>query len=101
MLGFAARERVLELLAERTAGPEEQRLNGTLREVEGPPDLGVRVAVYLAHDKCCALVEREPRERDRQFIQGVRLVFDKTGVGMVVVERHDARPPRGLAETLP
>ena len=34
-------------------------------------------------------------------VQRVRLVFDQTEVGMVVVERHDAGPPRGLAKTLP
>src|SRR5205823_4723367 len=62
-LGLAARQRALELLAERAPGPEDEGRHGALGEPQDRRDLPVRAAVELAHHERGALVERQLAER--------------------------------------
>lgn len=98
-LGLCARQRALELLAERASGAEEERLDGGRRHAEHLGDLGVRTAFDLAQDDGGALVEREMPERAADVLcRGTVVVDDR--VCDVVVELDLLRSPRLGAEAL-
>ena len=62
------RELLLELLPQRAARAEEQRLERGDADAEHVGDLGVRAAFELAHDERGALVRRQLRERAPQVL---------------------------------
>ena len=59
---------LLELLAERAAGAEDERLDGADREAEDLGDLLVGAALELAHDERGTLVEGEVAERAAEVL---------------------------------
>ena len=74
-----AADLLLELLSQRAARAEEERLERGDADAEHAGDLGVRRAFELAHDERRALVRRQLRERAPQILGG---------------RRPRARPPR-------
>ena len=99
-LGTVAGDQVLELLGERAAGPEDQRFERGLRDVEDPRDLLVRAPLHLPEDERFALRLRDP-------LQGSDEVLDRGSVGVglerrnIAVELDLPRPGLLLAEALP
>src|SRR3954467_8037963 len=62
-LGLGAGEAPFELLAQRAARAEEDRLDGSDARSHDLRDLGIAPALELAHHERGALVERELSER--------------------------------------
>lgn len=98
-LGPRACQRAFELLAERTARAEDERLDRARREAEHLADLRVRAPLDLAQDDGGALVEGEVAEGAADVFRRRPVVVDEL-VGDVVVELDLLRPPRGGAEPL-
>src|SRR5262249_37842339 len=101
-LRIAARQRGLELLAERTPCAKDERLDRARGQLENLGDLGVRPPLELANHECCALVEREVAECAADVLTGRRLVVRVDELrAHVVVECHFGRAASRLAEALP
>jgi hypothetical protein len=99
-LRLGARHRALELLAQRAAGPEDERLDRARGEAEHLGDLRVRPSLDLAEDDRGPLVEREVSERPADVLGRRSLVVLDELVGDVVVELDLLRSPRCAAEPL-
>ena len=82
----------LELLAQRTARAEDQRLDGARRQVEDLGDLRVRASLELPHHQRGALVEGEVAERAPDVL-AARCVVVRDRVADVVLEGDLGRPP--------
>src|SRR6266487_1993315 len=97
-LRLAARERRLELLAQRAPRTEDQRLHRARRQLEDLCDLRVRASLELAHHERGALVERQVAERAANVL-GARAFLligsADQAVADVLVERNLLRPARG------
>ena len=99
-LGAVARDQVLELLGERAAGTEDQRLERGLRDVEDRRDLLVRASLHLPEDECFALRLRDSLQRTDEILDRRDVVVGLER-GKVAVELDLARAGLLLAETLP
>src|SRR5262249_16750296 len=99
-LGLVAGDPSLELLAERAAGPEDQRLDGTHGEAEDLGDVLVRAALELAHHERGALVEGEVTERAADVLGADDVVVDDR-LGELLVQLDLVRAALRLAEALP
>jgi hypothetical protein len=99
-LGLAAGQRPFELLAERPARTEDERLHCGLRRPEHRCDLGIGAALELPHRERRTLVEAELGERAEDVLAAkARLVLELVGRELGI--EHDlARPPRPGAEAL-
>ena len=99
-LGFAAGQRSLELLAQRTARAKDQRLDCADRESEDVGDLGIRPSLELPHDERGALVECQLPERAADVVRARPVVLGNEHRD-TVFELDLGRPARGLPEALP
>src|SRR4051794_5917059 len=73
-LGLGAGEAPFELLAQRAARAEEDRLDGSDARSHDLRDLGIAPALELAHHERGALVERELSERALDVLGRIALV---------------------------
>src|SRR5581483_3868038 len=97
-LRLGAAERPLELLAERAAGPEDQRLDRRLGEAEQLGDLPVGTALQLAQRQRRALREAELGQRAPDLARAEPVV---SVVRAEIVSEGDlARSPGRVAEAL-
>ena len=99
-LGAVAGDEVLELLGERAAGAEDQRLERGHRDAEDRADLLVRTPLQLAQDERLALRRRDPLQRADEIVDRGPVVVRLDGRD-VAVELDLARPRLLLAEALP
>src|SRR5207342_2416446 len=90
-LGFTARERSFELLAERTPGTKEQGLDGGSRHLEHLGDLRVGAPLELAHDERCSLVERERANRPHEFLHVDVAAADRSRLDQLLLECNLSR----------
>ena len=75
-LRLGARQLVLELLGERAARSEQERLERGRRHAENARDLGVRAAFELAENDGLALLRRDLRQCRQKLADGRAVVFD-------------------------
>src|SRR2546427_13174899 len=94
-LRLVARQRSLELLAERAPRAEDQRLACAAGDAEDLRDLRIRASLELAHDECGTLIERELAERASD-VGGARSLLLGNERADAVVELNLVRPARGL-----
>ena len=100
-LGLHAGQRALELLAQRAATAEDQRLDRADAHPHDLRDLRVGAALELAHHERGALVERKMPERALDVVGGVGVVrLVDRHLGRVLEERHLGGPPLLLPEAL-
>src|SRR5918911_1724600 len=92
-LCFATGEPTLELLAERAARSEDQRLDRARRDLEDFGDLRVGAAFELAHHERGPLVEREVAERAADVLRSRRLVVGRELRDLVFFQRQLVRLP--------
>src|SRR5262249_43491577 len=98
-LGLAAGERPLELLAERLARSEDQRLDRSLAQLKRLGDLQIRATLELAQRERRPLGEREGGERPADVISPEALSVILGG-GQPGVERDLGRTACRRAEAL-
>ena len=100
-LGLRARQLALELLAERPAPAEDQRLDRAHRQPHDLRDLGVGAALELAHHERGPLVERELAERALDVVGREAVLGLLDGQLRRVLEQRQLRGPAlQLAEAL-
>src|SRR5207248_3792414 len=99
-LGVVAGDSLLELLAERAAGAEDQRLDCAHGEAEDLGDLLVGAALELAHHERGALVEGEVAKRAADVLGADRVLFD-VRLGELLVQLDLVRAALRLPEALP
>ena len=100
-LGVRARDRALELLAQRAPRPEDERLDRARGQPEHVGDLRVRAPFDLAQHDGRPLVEREVSERPADVLCRRPLVVGGGDlVGDVVVQLDLLRPARRGPEAL-
>ena len=90
---------MLELLGERAARAEEERLERGRRDAEDLGDLGVRATLELAKHDGLTLLRRDLRERGEELADA-RAVVVRLRSGDAVVELDLARPGLLVPEPL-
>ena len=98
-LRVGARELVLELLRERAARPEEERLERRGRDAENVGDLGIRAALELPENDRLTLLGRDLRERGEQLADAGAILVDVRPRD-ALVELDGARPRLLLSKAL-
>src|SRR5262249_52176233 len=98
-LGLVAGDPFLELLAQRAARAEDERLHRADRDAEDLGDLLVAAPLELAHHERGALVEGEVAERAADVLGADRVLVDD-GLGELLLVDDLVRPALRLAEAL-
>src|SRR3954471_9904948 len=98
-LGLVAGDPVLELLAQRAAGAEDQRLDRAHAQAEDLGDLLVAAALELAHHERRTLVEGEVAERAADVLGPDRVLLDDR-LGELLLVDDLGRATLRLAEAL-
>src|SRR5438132_697420 len=93
-LRLVARQRSIELLAQRTPRTEDQRLDGADGDPDDLRDLGIRASFELTHDERGTLIERELAECAPD-VGGARSLLLGNERTDAVVELNFVRPAGG------
>src|SRR6266545_2826271 len=100
LLGLVARHGPLELLAKGLPGPEDQRLDRALAELQHGGDLAVGAPLELAHGERRALRERERRKGALDVLRAEAVDLVLRGRVHPRVESDLTRTPRRRPEAL-